>query len=171
MKTLDFDNKEYGTGYALPLTCVQIVLAVGFLFVIAILILPANTFSFPDAALPLAYIIIPISFIGFPLVTVIKHGYRKLLCESELIVSEDKLTYKKMVDKLWTIVGHIQEFNVYESFHIDRVEVSRRFYTCYGSFNKEVINNGRKLNSEEITVLKIPRAYSAMERIKDYGKQ
>lgn len=170
MKAFVFDNREYGKGYALPLTCLQILLAVGFLFVIVVLVMPANTFTIPDAVLPLAYIAIPISLLGFPLVTAIKHGYRKLLRESELTVSEDKLIYRKMVDKFWTIVGYVQEFHIYESFDIERVSISRRYYTCYGSFNKKVINNGRELNSEDVTELKIPRAYSSMERILDYGK-
>lgn len=170
MKLLEFNNKEYGTGYALPFTCVQIVLSVGFVYVIAILMLPANTFTIPDVALPIDYIVIPISFFGFPLVTVIKHGYRKLLRESELTVSKDKLIYRRMVDKFWTILGHVQEFHVYESFDIERVSVSKRYYTCYGSFSKKVVNNGRELNSEDVTELKIPRAYSSMERLLDCGK-
>lgn len=170
MKPLAFDNKEYGKGYALPMTCLQIPLAVGFLFVIVVLVMPANTFTIPDAVLPLAYIAIPVSFVGFPLVTVIKHGYRKLLRESELTVSKEKLIYRRMVDEFWTILGHVQEFHIYESFDIERVSVSKRYYTCYGSFGKKVVNNGRELKSEDVTELKIPRAYSSMERILDCGK-
>lgn len=170
MSSLVFDNREYSRGYGFPFTCFQIILGIGFLILLLILIMPANTFTIPDAVLPLFYVIIPVSFVGFPLVTVIKHGYRKLLRESELNVSVGGVAYKRMVDKLWTVVGHVQEFNVYETNCIERVEVSRRYYTCYGSFCKEVINNGRRLSSQQVTELRIPRAYSAMERIMDYGK-
>lgn len=168
MSTLNFESRLFNRGYAFVYTCLQGIFLIGFLFVTIVLLLPANTITIPDAALPVIYVTIPLSVVGFPLVTVIKRGYRRLVKESELQVSGTNITYKKLTDKLWTVVGHVEEYHLYSSRRIDKVVVTKRFYVCHGEFEKTVINNGRTLSSDLVNVLKIPRAYESMERIVDH---
>lgn len=168
MSTLNFENRLFNRGYAFVYTCLQGILLIGFVFVIIVLILPANTITIPDAVLPVIYVTIPLSLVGFPLVTIIKHGYRRLVKESELRVEGTGITYKKLADKLWTAVGHVEEYHLYSSRRVDNVTVTRRFYVCRGEFEKAVINNGRTLSNDVVKVLKIPRAYESMERIVDH---
>lgn len=165
MKAFAFDNREYGKRYALPLTCLQIPLAVGFLFEMVVFVMPANTFTIPDAVLPLAYIAIPVSLVGFPLVTVIKHGYRRSLSWSKLTIDNGIITYDRLAEKEWTAVGSVEEHHIFSISQIESAEFSLRYLLIRGRVHKKVINNNRLLEEKDISSIKIPRAYANMEKI------
>lgn len=170
---LHFDKSTFRWGYAYIYTVLQIFLAAGFCFVVVGIVLNNTlhvTVSVPNALTPIVAIYIIASLVGFPLVTVMKIGQKRLVRESYVVCEENKILYHRLVDSLWTIIGHIQEKHDYEILRITSVSKTRRFYVIAGDIKKTVINNGVEVEKSNISKIKIPSAFADMERIIGYGK-
>lgn len=172
MSKFNFDKKVFNRGYAFIYTLLQYVFVLGFIFAVCIVILSSTTgmsTTIPDSILPLAVGYLIASLIGFPLITVIKMGYKRLVAGSTVTYDGETLIYDKLADKLWTVVGHVEEHHLYTVYRIESVTPTKFSYVVKGDIEKVVINNGRKLNSKNVGIVKIPNAYASMERVIKHG--
>lgn len=165
-----FDKSTFNKNYALIFNVLKYVFSGGFLLFASAFFLPANSITIPDVILPISCAYLITSVVGFPLVLVLKEGFKRLISSSELKIEENTIVYNKLTDDLWTVVGHIEEHHVYEVNTIDSVKVTRFSYEISGNIEKTVINNGRVLSKENVKRIKIPNAYLGMEKIVNYGK-
>ena len=166
---LKFDKRIFNKGFAFVYTVLQWVFVFGFAFFIIVLCLPANTFTIPDAIMPVvcAYLILAIA--GFPVVTLLKKGYSRLISQSKLSYFEDAICYDKLADKLWTAVGGVEEHHLYKIERVNSISKTRFYYIVKGDIEKVIINNGRQLERKNIGSVKIPVAFADMERMVNHG--
>lgn len=169
MKKLNFDKKIFNWGYAYLYTLLQCVSAPGFIAMTCIVVLSAAieepfVIPIPEAIfLPtVAYGFV--SFISFPIISVIKVGYKRLVVGSTVTYDHDTITYDKLAEYHWTAVGHVEEHHLYTVSAIDSVTATKFSYVLKGNIEKVVINNGRKLSEKRVSVVKIPNAYAAFPR-------
>lgn len=172
MKKLSFDKKTFNWGYAFMYTLLQCIFVVGFIAAVCIVVLSSTmraTFTIPDVALPVIVAYLFVSIVGFPVVSVIKKGYKRLIIGSTVTYDKETIIYDKLADRLWTAVGHVEEHHIYTVSRIDSVTTTKFAYVVKGSIEKVVVNNGRKLESKSVSVVKIPNAYANMERVIRHG--
>lgn len=140
--------------------------ALGFILIVTIVVLSSTmnwSITIPDMfALFIAVYLIS-SFVGFPLATILKVGYRRLVAESDLSYDGKILRYKKLTDKLWTAVEHVKEYHLYTVLHIKSVTTTRRYFIITEEIEKTMINNNRILDSIKVDRVKIPKAYVGMD--------
>lgn len=169
----EFDKRTFNKGYGYIYTLLQNILILGFADAIIIVVLSAVwgvTCTIPDMLQPIIAVYSLVSIVGFPIVTIIKKGYKRLIKGSTLVVKKNLLIYNKLAEKLWTAVGHVEEHHIYTVLNIDSIKITKFYYILVGDVSKEIINNGRKLDVQSVNLVKIPKAYADMERIKEYGK-
>lgn len=172
MKKLNFDKKTFNWGYAFMYTLLQCVFVVGFIAAVCIVVLSSTigaTFTIPDVVLPLIVAYLFVSIVGFPLISVIKKGYKRLVIGSTVTYDGETIIYDKLADRLWTAVGHVEEHHIYTVSKIDSVTTTKFSCVIKGSIEKVVVNNGRKLESKSVSMVKIPNAYANMERVIRHG--
>lgn len=172
MKKLSFDKKTFNWGYAFMYTLLQCIFVVGFIAAVCIVVLSSTmraTFTIPDVVLPVIVAYLFVSIVGFPVVSVIKKGYKRLIIGSTVTYDKETIIYDKLADRLWTAVGHVEEHHIYTVSRIDSVTITKFAYVVKGSIEKVVVNNGRKLESKSVSVVKIPNAYANMERVIRHG--
>ena len=172
MRKLSFDKKIFNWGYAFLYTLLQYIFVAGFAASVLIVVLSATmgaTFTIPDALLPVTVAYLFVSIVGFPLVSVIKKGYKRLITGSTITYDDETVIYDKLADHLWTAVGHVEEHHVYTISQIESVTVTKAAYIVKGNIEKVVINNGRKLETKSVSTVKIPNAYANMERVIKHG--
>lgn len=173
MNELHFDRRTFNLKYALVFTILQFVLVAGFAAMVIAIVLGAFTdlhFTIPDAVLPFALGYLLASLVGFPVITIIKVGYRRSLSWSKLTIDNNVITYDRLAEKMWTAVGGVEEHHVFSINRIESAEFSLRYLLIRGQVHKEVINNNRLLEEKDICSVKIPRAYANMERIEINGQ-
>lgn len=172
MVKLNFDKKIFNRGCAFIYTLLQYIFVAGFIFTICGIVLNSifgTIFTVPDVLSPFIAVYLIAAIIGFPLITVVKKGYKRLAEGSTLTYDNETLIYDKLADRLWTAVGHVEEHHVYIISQIESVTVTKAAYIIKGSIEKTVINNGRKLETKSVSVVKIPNAYANMERVIRHG--
>lgn len=172
MTKLSFDKKNFNWGYAFMYTLLQYVFVVGFASAVCIVVLSSTmgtTFSIPDVLLPVIVAYLFVSIVGFPLVSIIKKGYKRLVIGSTVAYDDETIIYDKLADRLWTAVGHVEEHHIYTVSQIESVTSTKFAYVVRGSIEKVVVNNGRKLESKSVSVVRIPNAYANMERVIKHG--
>ena len=165
---LHFDRRTYNLKYALVFTILQFVLVIGFVAAVITIVLGAFTdftFTIPDAILPFALGYLLTSLVGFPVISIIKVGYRRSLSWSKLTIDNGIITYDWLAEKEWTAVGSVEEHHIFSIDRIESAEFSLRYLLIRGRVHKKVINNNRLLEEKDISSVKIPRAYANMERI------
>ncbi len=165
MEKLQFNKKRFNEGYAIYYTIGQAFFIIGFLFIVLVLILPANTFSIPDelSAVVCGYLICSIA--GFPILTIVKIGKKRLLVDSELKISKKKLYYNMIKERICPSLGGVEERYIFQVDSIVSVKVTRRYYCVTGEISMEIINNGRLLEKKNITMVRIPNSYEGIERM------
>lgn len=170
MKQLKFDKKIFNHGYGLIYSLVQYIFAPGFLFIIFIVLSsPVNgSITIPDMLVPFIAIYLMASFVSFPLATILKIGYKRLIIGSTVSYSNEILIYNKLADKLWTAVGHVEEYHLFTVSQIKSVAMTKRYFIITGEIEKTVINNNRKLSSVKVDRVKIPKAYTNMDFLLQY---
>ena len=94
--------------------------------------------------------------------------YKRLVMGSELSYSDEILRYKKLADKLWTGVGHVEEYHLYTVLHIQSVVTTKRYFIVTGEIEEVIINNNRRLKSNRVDKVKIPKAYADMDFLLKY---
>lgn len=172
MSKLSFNKKTFNWGYAFVYTLLQCFFVVGFVAAVCGVVLSSTmevTFTIPDVVLPVIVAYLFVSLVGFPLTSIIKKGYKRLIMGSAVTYNGETIIYDKLADCLWTAVGHVEEHHIYTISKIESVTTTKFAYTIKGSIEKVVINNGRKLESKSVSVVKIPNAYGNMERIIKHG--
>lgn len=168
MSKLSFDKKTFNWGYAFVYTILQCIFVVGFVAAVCMVVLSSTmgaTFTIPDLLLPVVVAYLFVSLVVFPLVSIIKKGYECLVKGSSVSCDGGTIIYDKLVDRLWTAVGHVEEHHIYTISKIESVTTTKFAYIIKGSIEKVVINNGRKLESKSVSVVKIPNAYANLEKI------
>lgn len=170
---LHFDRRTFNLKYAIVFTILQLVLVIGFVAAVITIILGAFTdfhVTIPDAILPFALGYLLTSLVGFPIVSIIKVGYRRSLSWSKLTIDNGIITYDWLAEKEWTAVGSVEEHHIFSIDRIESAEFSLRYLLIRGRVHKKVINNNRLLEEKDISSVKIPRAYANMERIANKGQ-
>src|SRR5690554_1861491 len=99
MIELKFDKHIFNKGYALIYTILQWIFVFGFVFFVSVLLLPANTFTIPDSIMPIVCVYLISAVAGFPVVTLLKKGYRRLISQSKLTYDDSTIHYDKLADK------------------------------------------------------------------------
>lgn len=168
MEKLSFDKKTFNWGYAFIYTLLQYVFVVGFIAAVCIVVLSSTigaTFTISDVFLPVIVAYLFISIVGFPLVSVIKKGYKRLVIGGIVICDGKTIIYDKLADRLWMVIGHTEEHHIYTVSKIDSITKTKLAYVVKGNIEKNVVNNGRILNSKSVSVVKIPNAYADMEKL------
>ena len=162
MKKYEFDHHIFNRQWAFPFTVLQYTLAGGFILMVIAVILGAATdlhITVPTAAV----VLLLISFVGFPIVSVIKLGYRRSLQWSKLFGDGEIIVYDQLKEKAWTAVGRLELRNIFTVCHVDSIRVSRRYFWITGSVQRTEIYNGRLAREQQdILAVKIPRAYADM---------
>lgn len=163
MKKYEFDRRIFNRQWAFPFTVLQYAFAAGFILMVIAVILGAATDL--HITVPTAFVVVLlISFVGFPIVSVIKVGYRRLLQWSDLFGDGEIIVYDKLREKEWTAAGHLECRNVFTVCHVDSVKVSLRYLWITGTVQRTEIYNGRlAIEQQDILAVKIPRAYAGME--------
>ncbi len=169
MSELKFDKKVFNSGYAFVYSIMQCVFLIGFLFIVIVLCLPANTFTIPDGVLPLACGYLIASIAGFPIITLLKRERRKLVIGGKVAFNRESFIYDRLADKSWTLVGDVEEHHIYKIEKIDSIKKTRFFYVISGNIEKIVINNGRQLEKKNVSEVRVPNAYADMERMMNHG--
>ncbi len=169
MIELKFDKHIFNKGYAIIYTILQWVFVFGFVFFVSVLCLPANTFTIPDSIMPIVCAYLMSAVAGFPVVTLLKKGYRRLISQSKLAYDSNAIHYDKLADKLWTAVGGVEEHHLYSIERVDSISKSRFYYVVKGEIKKVVVNNGRQLEKKNVSSVKIPNAFANMERMMNHG--
>lgn len=173
MSSLYFDKKRFNWEYAFYYTIFQRFLLVGFVASVVVVLLSAilgATFTIPDEIMPVVIIYLLVSIVGFPIISIIKKGSERLIKNSSFFCDGEILIYDRLSDNLWTAVGHVEEHHIYRILKIESVCSKRGFYIIKGNIKKEVVNNRRKLETKEVSIVKIPKAYADMERMINYGE-
>ena len=171
MKELLFDKKVFNQGYGFIYSLLQYVFVLGFILIVTIVVLSSTmnwSITIPDMFVPFIEIYLIASFVGFPLATILKIGYKRLVMGSELSYSDEILRYKKLADKLWTGVGHVEEYHLYTVLHIQSVVTTKRYFIVPGEIEEVIINNNRRLKSNRVDKVKIPKAYADMDFLLKY---
>ena len=104
---------------------------IGFIFIIVILLLPANTFTIPDEILTVVCIYLICSMAGFPIITILKIGCIRLLLNSELKIGEGKIYYNKAKEQICPNLEGIEERYVYQIDEIKAIKETCRYYYVY----------------------------------------
>lgn len=171
MKELLFDKKVFNRGYGFIYSLFQNVFALGFILIVTIVVLSSTmnwSITIPDMFVPFVEVYLISSFVGFPLATILKVGYRRLVAGSDLSYDGKILRYKKLTDKLWTAVGHVEEYHLYTVLYIKSLKTTRRYFIITGEIEKNMINNNRILDSVKVDRVKIPKAYVGMDFLLQY---
>ena len=161
---LHFDRRTFKLKYALVFTILQFVLVIGFAAMVIAIVLGAFTdlhVTIPDAILPFALGYLLTSLVGFPVVSIIKVGYRRSLSWSKLTMDNKVITYDRLAEKGWSV----EEHHIFSIDQIESAELRTRYLLIRGRVHKKVINNNRLLEEKDISSVKIPRAYANMEGI------
>lgn len=169
MSKCKFNKSIFNKGFAITYTVLQYVFLGGFVAALLIVIASASvgaTITIPDLLLPVVCAYLFVSLAGFPIVTALKAGARRLVENSVLTIGNDGLIYNRLADKLWTAAGHVEEHYVYTASQIEGVISTKRFCIVKGNIEIVVINNGRTLKTMTATSMKIPKAFDGLERIK-----
>lgn len=167
MLKLEFDNRTFNRNYAIVYTVTQWLLVPG--FILTIMGVAANcilgtSITLPDLFVNIVAVYLLISIIGFPLVSAIKKGYKNLLIKSTLSCDSNVIIFDRVMDNLWTAVGHVTEHQVSTINQVEEVKKTKFNYIIYGDIKQKTINNGRELNQKKITSIKIPIAFLNMEQ-------
>ena len=136
----EFDKKKYNWGYAFYFSVIQCVLILGFAVALALVVLNATlstSVTIPDFLLPFVAIYLLVSIIGFPLVSIAKIGFRKLIRSSSLDEIDECLVYDRIADRLWTFVGHVTEHHIYRVNEIKSISHTKRFLVIQGVIEKK----------------------------------
>lgn len=164
MKKFEFNSKIFNRQAAFPLTVMQYVSITGFIVMVFIVV----SGPFTDSQIPIPSSIAVfffISFVVFPIVSVMKIGYKRGLKWSKLSTEANVIIYDKLAERMWTAVGHVEEHHIFTVSKINHVRQTRRWLLIMGDIHKVVINNGRTLKKTEVSSVKIPRAYGGMEEL------
>ena len=164
MKNYNFDKHIFNRQCALPLTILQFVFIIGFIFIVIAIILGETIhvyFSIPTFVI----IFLFISFIAFPIITVLKMGYRKKLKLSTLSIQNNVIIYNMLITKEWTGAGYNEEHHVFIIHKIDHVKITKRYIETTGKIHLKVIYNNHLLKEKDVPSIKIPRTYLKMEEI------
>lgn len=164
MQKINFDKKIFNWGYAYIYTLLQCIFLPGFIATVCIVVMSATakeafTIPIPEVVFYPVVSYIFISFIGFPIVSVIKVGYRRLVAWSTVTYDDETIIYDKLAEYHWTEVGHVEEHHIYTVSKIDSITTTKFSYVINGSIEKVVLNNGRFLKSKSVRTVKIPNAY------------
>lgn len=168
MKKFEFNSKIFNRQAAFPLTVMQYVSITGFI-VMAIIVISG---PFTDLQIPIPSSIAVfffISFVVFPIVSVMKIGYKRGLKWSKLSTEANVIIYDKLAERMWTAVGHVEEHHIYTVSKVNSIKLTKRYFLITGEIHKVIINNDRLLEEKETTTVKIPRAYSSMEELDKNG--
>ena len=163
MKKYEFDRRIFNRQWAFPFTVLQYAFAAGFILMVIAVILGAATDL--HITVPTAFVVVLlISFVGFPIASVIKVGYRRLLQWSDLFGDGEIIVYDKLREKEWTAAGHLECRNVFTVCKVDSIRVSRCYLWITGRVQQtEIYNSRRAIEQQDILAVKIPRAYAGME--------
>ena len=172
MSKLSIDKKTFNWGYGFIYTLLQCIFVVGFVSAVCIVVLSSTmgaTFTIPDLLLPVVVAYLFVSLVGFPLVSLIKKGYERLVKGSSVSCNGGTIIYDKLADSLWTAVGHVEEHQIYTVTKINFVTTTRFFCIVKGNIEKVVVNNGRKLETTSVDTIKIPNAYANLRKLSNRG--
>lgn len=163
MRAYDFDRKVFDNQWAFPFTVLQYTFLIGFVLMCIAVALGAITDIHVTVPTPVAWLLC-ISFVGFPIVTVVKVGYSRLLRWSELKERDGRICYDRVVQAEYTATGRSEEYNIYEVRKLTSTRMTKRYLIIEGDIRKAVVSFDEKMVfSEIISSVKIPRAYEDME--------
>lgn len=165
MTKLEFDKKIFIRRYAIYYSLAQCFFLPGFLFIIAAILLPVKPLSLPSAIATVFGVYSMSSFVGFPLITIVKKGMKTLVSNSKVELDENKIYYDRLKERISPLSNGIEEWYIYRGEKITSIQEKRRYYYVTGDIHLKIINNRRVLKKKVITKMKIPNAYRGMERM------
>lgn len=172
MNHIEFDRKTFNWGCGLVYTLLQYLFVVGFVSMVCSVVMSATMdfkLTIPDSVLPVVVAYLFASIVGFPVVSIIKSGYKRLVEGSAFSYNSKGIVYDKLVSKHWTAVGHVEEHRIYSISKITTVTKSRFSYIIVGEIDECLVNNGRQLKEKKVKSVKIPNAYMGIERLIEHG--
>lgn len=165
MRDYDFDRKVFDNHWAFPFTVLQYIFLIGFVLMCIAVALGAMTDLHITVPTFVVWLLC-ISFVGFPIVTIVKVGYSRLLRWSELKEHDGRICFDRVVQAEYTAAGRSEEYNIYEVRKLTRTRMTRRYLIIEGDIRRAVVSFDEKMVfSEIISSVKIPRAYEDMERL------
>lgn len=171
MRDYDFDRKVFDNHWAFPFTVLQYIFLIGFVLMCIAVALGAMTDLHITVPTFVVWLLC-ISFVGFPIVTIVKVGYSRLLRWSELKERDGRIYYDRVVRAEYTGMGRVEEYHVYEIRKVTRTRITRRHLIIEGDIRKAVVSwNKTMLFSENISSMKIPRAYEDMDTLEALKQQ
>lgn len=168
---MTFNKKLFNKGWAIYFTVLQYVTVVGFTFMVVAVILGATNLPIDISIPTFAVILLFASFVLFPIVSIIKIGYRRNMKWSRITEKNGSIIYDKLAEKMWTAVGHVEEHHIYKITSISSVQQTKRYYIVNGTIEKKVINNGRTLSVDKCNFCKIKNAYTGLKYLKTKCKE
>lgn len=165
MRDYDFDRKVFDNHWAFPFTALQYIFLIGFVLMCIAVALGAMTYLHITVPTFVVWLLC-ISFVGFPIVTIVKVGYSRLLRWSELKERDGRICFDRVVQAEYTAAGRSEEYNIYEVRKLTSTRMTRRYLIIEGDIRKAVVSwNKTMLFSENISSMKIPRAYEDMDTL------
>lgn len=171
MRDYEFEREVFDKQWAIFLTAFQYAFAIGFALAGMALALDAATILHIPAPKFFVWLLL-ISFVGFPIVTIVKVGYSRLLRWSELKERDGRICFDRVVQAEYTAAGRSEEYNIYEVRKLTSTRMTRRYLIIEGDIRKAVVSwNKTMLFSENISSMKIPRAYEDMDTLEALKQQ
>lgn len=176
MEELKFDKKLFNKGYGIPYRIAQVITGINFwLLVIALLLVSFFSINIFDILWWKIYepvlICIVLSAVGYPIAIAIKIGMRRLVVASKVRIEQGRICYDRAKEILAPKLGGIVEYYYYTIENVTSVKKARRYYYVTGDVHLVIINNGRRYKEKKLTEVKIPNAYSGMEKMMSIGKE
>lgn len=171
MRDYEFEREVFDKQWAIFLTAFQYAFAIGFVLSGMALALDAATILHIPAPKFFVWLLL-ISVVGFPIVSLVKEGYSRLLRWSELKERDGRIYYDRVVRAKYTGMGRVEEYHVYEIRKVTSTRTTRRHLIIEGDIRKAVVSwNKTMLFSENISSMKIPRAYEDMDTLEALKQQ
>lgn len=165
MRDYGFDRKVFDNHWAFPFTVLQYIFLIGFVLMCIAVALGGMTDLHITVPTFVVWLLL-ISVAGFPLVTLVKEEYSRLLRWSELKERDGRIYYDRVVQAEYTAAGRSEEYNIYEVRKLTSTRMTRRYLIIEGDIRKAVVSwNKTMLFSENISSMKIPRAYEDMDTL------
>lgn len=169
MIELKFNKGIFRKNYGIIYRILQYLFMPGFMFILTVLVLPANTITLHPTFIPLGPWLLLISLVGYPIVTLLRMGQQRLIISSKLSYSDDFIYYDKLTDMSWSAIGRIEEHQIYRVKRVESIVKSRFYYTITGDIEKVVVNNGRQLSNTKVGKIKIPNSFLDMDGLLRMG--
>lgn len=135
MRDYDFDRKVFDNHWAFPFTVLQYIFLIGFVLMCIAVALGAMTDLHITVPTFVVWLLC-ISFVGFPIVTIVKVGYSRLLRWSELKERDGRICFDRVVQAEYTAAGRSEEYNIYEVRKLTRTRMTRRYLIIEGDIRR-----------------------------------